>query len=153
MNRYKDSFNPKWKIRICSSEDALYLKNLQSKVSYGGNPQHKRNPGDFGLKPPAEPRPAKSLCDAVGVFKRSEALALLRKGIAQGLVSARTNDNGFPQNIWSVIELADGRRIPLESQIENPLAGAYHGYPLPQADPMHDLILEKWRVSKCLISK
>lgn len=32
-------------------------------VRYSGNPEHKRNPGDYGLDPPSAPRPGKTLCD------------------------------------------------------------------------------------------
>jgi len=32
------------------------LEMLVPRVSYGGNPEHKRNPGDFGLTPPSQPR-------------------------------------------------------------------------------------------------
>jgi len=32
------------------------LLALSEKATYGGNPEHKRNPGDFGLSPPALPR-------------------------------------------------------------------------------------------------
>ena len=30
-------------------------------VRYSGNPEHKRNPGDFGLNPPSSPRAGKTL--------------------------------------------------------------------------------------------
>ena len=48
-----------------------------------------------------------------------------------------------PKNIWSVIELRDGRMVPPESQLENPANGTYHGYPLPESDPMFDEVLKK----------
>ena len=60
---------------------------LAGRVTYGGNPEHKRKPGDFGLTPPAAPQADKSLCDAVGVFDLRTALCLLREGIKRGLVS------------------------------------------------------------------
>ena len=41
--------------------------------------------------------------------------------------------------------------IPLESQIENPYTGVYHGYPLPQTDPMYEEVLKRWSESTCLI--
>lgn len=41
------------------SKNALLA--LSRKATYGGNPEHKRNPGDFGLSPPALPRQGKSL--------------------------------------------------------------------------------------------
>ena len=86
------------------------------------------------------PRPDKTLCDAVGIFKRIEATRLLRKGVRRGLVSIREK-NGFPQNIWSI----SGEGHPLEAQLENPDQGIYHGYPMPENDPLRQLVLEKWR--------
>ena len=151
MKRY-NKYNPKRKIRVCTTQDREYLSRLCAIVGYGGNPQHKKNPGDFGLKPPCDPRPTKSLCDTVSVFRKEAALELLREGVRRGLVS-ESERNGFPQNIWSVIELRDGNAVPLESQLENPEKGTYHGYPLPETDPMHGLVLERWRTAQCLISK
>ena len=145
MNRYQDKYNPKRRIRECSADDLLELSALGAKVSYGGNPEHKRNPGDFGLCPPSSPRPAKSLCDAVCVYHRSEALDLLRKGIDLGLVSEQVNEHGFPRNIWSVVKMEGEKIVPLESQLENPVLGIYHGYPLPESDPMYSCVLKKWR--------
>lgn len=47
------------------------LKILARRAGYGGNPAHKRNPGDFGLPPPSDPRPFKTLCDEIGVMSGS----------------------------------------------------------------------------------
>jgi hypothetical protein len=52
---------------------------LWRSVTYGGNPEHKRNPGDFGLTPPAQGRKDKTLCDTVEVFERQNALEHLRQ--------------------------------------------------------------------------
>lgn len=153
LKRRNNKFNPKREVRDCSAEDANFLQELYSTVSYGGNPQHKKTPGKFGLPQPRDPRQAKSLCDEVSVFKLSDALNLLKLGIERGLVSVRVNECGFPKNIWSVITLANGKEVPLEAQLENPLIGSYHGYPLQPTDPMYEKILEKWRASQCLISK
>lgn len=144
-------FNPKRTIKNCTVADVELLSMLRSTVGYGGKPHHKKNPGDFKLDPPSDPRPNKSLCDVVKVFKKQEALNLLREGIRRGLISSNINGNSFPKNIWSVIEMEDGKLVPLESQIENPEIGTYHGYPLPPTDPMHDCVLERWRSSQCLI--
>lgn len=46
------------KVEAC---DFNHLAKLASQVKYGGNPEHKRNPGNFGLTPPSGPRPGKSL--------------------------------------------------------------------------------------------
>jgi hypothetical protein len=104
--RDRASFNPKR--RISDKKTAEELKDLASKVRYGGNPEHKRNPGDFGLTPPAMPRPDKTLCDTVGISKRNEATRLLKKGVRKGLISIKEK-NGFPQNIWTISK--EGRKI------------------------------------------
>jgi hypothetical protein len=118
---------------------AAELSALAERVFYGGNPEHKRNPGDFGLIPPFAPRADKTLCDAANIFSRSGAVAALREGVRRGLVS-RAMRGSLPQNIWSVT--ADG--IPLEAQLENREAGTYHGYPMPQNNDFRGVVLGAW---------
>ena len=65
--------------------DPSVLQDLAARVRYGGNPEHKRNPGDFGLTPSARLRADKTACDEVGITKRQVALRLLREGIKKGL--------------------------------------------------------------------
>jgi hypothetical protein len=108
-------------------------------VTYGGNAEHKINPGDFGLIPPFGPRRGKTLCDGVSIFERAVALRLLREGIRRGLVSAQKR-NGFPQNIWAVAD--DG--TPLEAALDNRETGSYHGYPIWTDDQFGRKVLEKW---------
>lgn len=51
-------FNPKRKL-----QDQLLPEKcacLAQTVKYTGNPEHKRNPGDFGLTPPADAKPYKT---------------------------------------------------------------------------------------------
>ena len=115
------------------------LEGLALKASYGGSPAHKRDPSDFNLTPPAAPREGKTLCDVLGVVTKAQAQALLKQGIAKGLVSVRER-NGWPHNVWSVFP--DG--TPLEAQLENSESGTYHGYPLQRADPLWDRVLERW---------
>ena len=43
-------FNPNRRIR--DNVDSEMRERLNQRVVYGGNPEHKRNPGDFGLSPP-----------------------------------------------------------------------------------------------------
>ena len=69
--RPRTTFNPKR--RIAETEDSERLIWLAQNVRYGGNPQHKRNPGDFGLVPPSQPRPDKTLCDEAGITSIKEA--------------------------------------------------------------------------------
>jgi hypothetical protein len=137
-NRDRIRFNFKRQIRRDCDPDEL--ARLASCVKYGGNPEHKRNPGDFQLNPPAQPRADKTLCDAVGIFKKSKALWLLQEGVRRGLISEQTRGE-FPQNIWSVTK--DGK--PLEAQLENQTQGIYHGYPMPINDDFRDEVLKRWK--------
>lgn len=136
--RQRRQFNPKRRIRQDCDPDEL--DRLVSSVNYGGNPEHKRDPGDFRLNPPAQPRADKTLCDAVGIFDRSTALRLLQEGVRRGLISEQTR-GGFPQNIWAVTQ--DGS--PLEAQLENQTQGVYHGYPMPRNDDFRDEVLRHWK--------
>jgi hypothetical protein len=133
----RKTFNPKRSIATDPGhEDLVRWRDF---VSYGGNSEHKRNPGDFDLTPPSNPRPDKTLCDGAAISSRAEALRLLREGIRRGLVSVQMR-NGFPQNIWAVTEAG----IPLEGQLENPGNGTYHGYPMPEADPFRSKVIDRW---------
>lgn len=109
------TFNPKR--RLCPAE-ALQTRReaLSSRIDdlrYGGNPEHKRHPGYFGLNPPSSPRAGKTLCDRVRIHSRAEALTLLRTGLERGAFSEQERD-GWPQNVRVVTE--DGE--PLEAQLE-----------------------------------
>ncbi len=132
------SFNPKRRIRQTALPPEE-LTSLAKRLKYTGNPAHKRNPGDFGLTPPSQPRPDKTLCDPTGITTVKESLRLLRQGATKGLISERTRGE-FPQNIWAVTE--DG--VPLEAQMENRAQGAYHGYPMPSTDDFRDEVLRRW---------
>jgi hypothetical protein len=137
--RARRCFNTKR--RLCPTEELPDdLLTLAARVGYGGNPEHKRNPGDFGLTPPAAARADKSLCDAVRVLQRAQAVRLLRAGIRRGMISKSGSGSGFPQNVWSMTE--DG--APLEAQLENAACGTYHGYPVPRDDPMYGDIVREW---------
>jgi len=120
--------------------DRNALDILASKVGYTGSPAHKRNPGDFGLIPPSQPREGKTLCDGAGIVKRLRAKALLKEGVRRGMVSKQKRQ-AWPQYIWAVHE----GRIPLEAILENAEIGTYHGYPLQQDDPFYDEILRRWK--------
>ncbi len=133
------SFNPKRQMRA-DSDTSIDRDALAKCVRYGGNPEHKRNPGDFGLTPPATPRIDKTLCDGVAIFQRQDALKLLREGIRRGLISQQER-NHFPQNIWAVSD----NGTPLEAQLENEGTGAYHGYPMPADDAFSEVVLQRWK--------
>lgn len=115
------------------------LRGWRHQVSYGGNAEHKRNPGDFGLPPPYGPRPGKTLCDGVNIFQRAVALRLLREGIRRGLISEQKRGN-FPKNIWAVT--TEG--VPLEAALDNEVTGSYHGYPIPKDDEFGKKVVKKW---------
>jgi len=133
----KRTFDPKR--RICTTVDPDVLKKIAGSIRYGGNPRHKRNPGDFNLVPPSQPRLNATLCDVVNIFSRHEAERLLRAGVERGLISVQKR-NGYPQNIWSVT----GDGYPLEAQLENKINGTYHGYPMPENDAFRDEVLDLW---------
>jgi hypothetical protein len=138
MQRRPGRFNTKRKIQYfseCSVSDDL-IKNAK----YGGNPEHKKNPGDFGLTPPSSPRTAKSLCDTVEIFTRKIAISYIKDGLRKGMISAQMKGQ-WPQNIWAVT--SDG--IPLEAQLENPESGVYHGYPMPESDPFSHEVIKEWK--------
>lgn len=141
MKRRENKYNPKRALWELSAENLQICALLAKKVRYGGNPEHKKNPGDFGLTPPSGPRQGKSLCDVVAIFTRAEALRYLRIGLKKGLVSDRFVD-GWPKNIWSVTE----NGVALEAQIENPQLGSYHGYPMPDSDPFVEEVLARWNL-------
>ncbi|MCY4261041.1 MAG: hypothetical protein OXC91_12375 [Rhodobacteraceae bacterium] len=52
MARYR-KFNPKRRLASPDTYTGTELVGLAKAVKYSGNPEHKRNPGDFGLTPPA----------------------------------------------------------------------------------------------------
>jgi hypothetical protein len=68
MKRRYNQFNKKRRIKVLEEGELQHCLDLAEEVRYGGNSEHKMNPGDFELTPPSGPRPGKSLCDTVGVF-------------------------------------------------------------------------------------
>jgi hypothetical protein len=141
-NRLRRSFNPK-RALVNRSVERADLEELSEAVRYRGNPEHKRNPGDFALTPPSAPRADKTLCDPAGIHSKSEAQAALRAGVLRGLISSQWRGK-FPQNIWSVT----GEGIALEAQLDNQEEGTYHGYPMTEWDPLREVVLEAWRASE-----
>lgn len=141
MKRRYAQFNPKRKLLTPAQVQARMdeFGKLADRARYGGNPEHKKNPGDFGLTPPSDPRQGKSLCDAANIFKRAEAESLLRAGLRKGLVSDRMAGE-WPKNVWSVTD----EGFAMEAQLENPDLGTYHGYPMPETDPLSREVILRW---------
>jgi hypothetical protein len=135
----RTAFNPKR--RVCDQTEARArleaLNDVGAVPSYVGNPEHKRNPGDFGLDPPSSPRLGKTLCDVLPVYTRAKALALLSAGFSRGLFSVQARGL-WPQNVWAVTDEGE----PLEAQLEGD--GRYHGYPMPEGDPFREEVLARW---------
>lgn len=142
MKRRNEQYNPRRKLLAISLTNPVANVALAKQVRYGGNPEHKMNPGDFGLTPPSGPRSGKSLCDVVEIFTRAKALKYLKQGLSKGLISDRAVDK-WPKNIWSVSDSGE----PLEAQLENPVLGTYHGYPMPPSDPFVEDVLARWKIA------
>jgi hypothetical protein len=140
------SFNSKRKLLSKEKwqQQSDSLGYFADNVSYKGKSEHKKLPGDFGLSPPANPRSNKSLCDAdfiasSVVFSKNTALQLLKQGMLLGLIDERVH-RGWPRHVWAVIN-----GIVLEAKQSENCTGAYHGYPVPENDPLYGKILEAWK--------
>lgn len=138
--RTRTGYNPKRKMAQADLLTPVERAELAARATYGGNPEHKRSRGDYGLTPPASPRPAKTLCDGERPILKPEATALLRSGMRKGTTSA-TSPGGWPQNIWSVSDAGE----VFEAQLENAAQGSYHGYPMPEDDDFRRLVLKEWK--------
>jgi hypothetical protein len=114
--------------------------HLSANATYEGSPFHKRNPGDFGLTPPAAPRPDKTLCDEAAVFEKAAAKLLLAKAIAGGVVSDGVGSPGFPKELWVV---DDYGRV-FEAIYGGSKVGAYHGYPVRENEPFFHELVQQW---------
>ena len=53
------------------------------------------------------------------------------------MISVARN-NGWPKQVWAVTD--DG--IPMEAQRDG--NDSYHGYAMPQDDPMADIVKRRW---------
>lgn len=113
---------------------------LRNHAGYEGISYHKRTPGDFGLSPPAAPRPDKTLCDEANVTRLARANALLTRAIEGGLASDAEGAPGFPKQMWVVDESGQ----VFEAMYGGSRAGLYHGYPIRRTDPWFDEIIKAW---------
>ena len=104
-----------------------------------GSAFHKARPNDFGLTPPTNPRPDKTLCDEADIFEKATARALFTAAIAGGLVSEKDGADGFPKQLWVVNE---GRVYEL--MYGGSKTGRYHGYPIRNSDPLADQVRARW---------
>jgi hypothetical protein len=127
---------PRFRASRLNDDEKEYLRRH---ARYEGSPDHKRNPGDFGLTPPARPRRDKTLCDEAAVLNVSAARALFERGIERGLVSDDFDDR-FPRRIWVVSD----DHAAFEVKLGGSARGAYHGYPVRRSNPHYDAIVEAW---------
>ena len=139
MRRRYGSVNPKRRLRVVEAAERGALGAFAQGVRYGGNPGHKKNPGDFGLTPPSGARLGACLCDDANIASNAEALRYLQEGLRRGFVSERRCGD-WPQNVWAVSDAG----WPLEAQLKNRGTGTYHGDPLCEADPLREEILRRW---------
>lgn len=120
---------------LTEAEKLVLLENS----SYEGSPLHKRNPGDFGLTPPASPRPDKTLCDTAGVLTLQKAKQLLESAIKKGIASESCLAQHYPTSLWVV----DGDHV-LEARYGGSQVGYYHGFPIPKDQSLYELIRNLW---------
>ena len=122
---------------LLSNEERAYL---QEHATYEGVSYHKGTPGDFGLTPPAAPRPDKTLCDEAGVTRRALASDLLKRAIDGGLASVGDGAQNFPKQLWVV----DQHGRVFEAMYGGSSKGAYHGYPIRRTDPFFNQVTQAW---------
>jgi hypothetical protein len=135
----RNGFNRKRRIASIGSWDANEKEERALTAKYGGNSEHKKSPSDYGLIPPANPRPGKTLCDGEKPLFKAEAERLLASGFRKGMISEQMRD-GWPQNVWAVSD--DGQVY--EAQLENGVQGIYHGYPIPMNDDFRSVVVGEW---------
>ena len=138
METRDNVFNSKRMILPFGDWDPEHGERYVAEARYGGNPEHKMRPNDYGLTPPCNPRPGKTICDEFRDFPRADAVALLHQGFNRGMVSVQVR-NGWPQNVWAVSDKGEA----FEAQLENKSTGAYHGYPMPEADDFRLEVIEE----------
>lgn len=122
----------------CLSEDEKAF--LRANAAYEGSPYHKKEPNDFGLTPPTQPRRDATLCDEAGIVDRDVANLLFGRAIDVGLVSAVWVAERFPKQMWVVSD--DGRVF--EAMYGGSQPGRYHGYPIRLRDPLYEKIKNVW---------
>ena len=137
--RRRAGFNPKRRLVADGVWTASRRASLVEHLAHGGNPEHKARPNDYGLSPPTNPRPGKTLCDAQAPFPRQDAYDLLVSGVMRCMSSERCSGE-VPQNIWAVL----GNETAYEAQLENATQCTYHGYPMPNDDDFRAVILREW---------
>jgi hypothetical protein len=126
--------NPKRRIASSDRLTEPQRADLVNSVKYVPSGHHKRNPADYGLER-TNPRPTKSLCDALRIIPKAEAKELMLKGISYGMFSDFFYGK-HPKYVWCVG--ADGEVY--EAKTDSVTPGVYHGYRLEEEDSMRSYI-------------
>ena len=101
--------------------DVELLKEIASRASYVGSPEHKRHPSFAG--PPA-PKATSTLCDPGFANQQEMLTGWVREAIEKGQVGIMWEGN-YPRNIWLK---KDG--VVFEARLVNKGNGGYKGWPL-----------------------
>ena len=109
---------------------------LAARLRYVGRAYHKTKPADYGLEPPANPRPSKSICDGLRIIRLAEARELFRAGILRGMVSTYFIADA-PKYVWAVD--SDGEAYEAKVGTDG-----YHGYRLEEEDRMRRYVQKEW---------
>ena len=121
---------------------------------YEGSALHKTEPFKSGpdatLVTPAW-HEDKTPCENEAYPNSTESTArkLLLKGLQRRMVDAGFAEDlrsgsgrGFPKHIWAVYNDKHAFEANCSARSKQPV---YHGYPLPEWDPMREVVLKMWR--------
>lgn len=133
----RQSNNPKRRISAANTHTVEHLTALSEELVYQGTAHHKKHPGNYGFRPPVNPRAWKSTCDSLRPVLKEEAIELFRNGILAGMIS-ENGEQQRPKYIWSV----DSHGEAFEAKCG---ADGYHGYCLEDDDNMRALVLKEWK--------
>ena len=140
MSRKRQSNRPDRRILGANLLTSEELDRIRLVARYTGAPYHKLHPGDYGLSPPSDPRPSKSVCDDRRPLLKHEAESLLREGIRRGMIS-QPKPGQLPKYVWAV----DDQKQVYEAKTDPLLGSAYHGYRLGDDEyQMRANVLSAW---------
>ena len=137
MAKARQGNNPKRRIAPYDCLDRQMRQALADRLAYTGSSHHTRRPADYGLHPPINPRPWKSICDGRRIIEKREAAELFRAGIMNGMFSTPLGD-GSPKYVWAV----DAEDEVYEAKADS---FGYHGYRLEEEDEFRRYVLREWK--------
>jgi len=103
---------------------------LLERVNYRNHAQH--------CGPPPTWCPNKAKCP-LG-FRSADALGLLKEGLRRSMFPPESG--AVPSPVWAV---DDCTKMVYEAKITNAATAEYHGYPLPDSDPLKPQIIRQWQ--------